>query len=384
MFWHNYKYRLKCFIRDKDNMFWTILFPLILATLFNMALSNISSAESFNEIELAIVENKEYENYSDFINAIKTVSDSTVESTSNNLFKINYVSKEEGEKLLENSKIEGYIYFDDEINLVVKESGIQESIIKGFLDDFQQTSSTIVNIINLKKDIMDNNPIDSISTRQSYVKKISLGKGDPNIIVQFFYALIGMTCLYGGLWGIKEVNALQANQSPQGARLNITPAHKLKMFLASVLAATTIQLIGLSILLLYLNFVLKISFGNELVYILLTCVISTLTGITYGTCVGSIINKGEGLKIGIFVGATMIMSYMSGMMNYKVKYEIHNKISILAYLNPANLITDSFYSLYYYDNYSKFFLNIGLLGIFTVVFSTITYFVIRRQKYASL
>lgn len=384
MFWHNYKYRLKCFIRDKENMFWTLLFPLILATLFNMALSNISSAESFKEIKIAIVENKKYEDYSDFNNAITAAALGNDGSNSKKLFNISYVSKEEGEKLLENNKIEGYIYFDEKINLVVKESGIYESIIKSFLDDFQQSRSTIVNIITINQNSMSQNLIESVSTRENFIKKFSLGKGEPNIVVQFFYALIGMTCLYGGLWGIKEVDALQANQSPQGARLNTTPTHKLKMFMSSVVAATTVQLIGLFLLLAYLNLVLKISFGDATVYVLVTSVISTITGITYGTCIGSLISKGVGLKIGIFIGATMLMSFLSGMMNYKVKYVIHNKVPILAYLNPANLITDSFYSLYYYDSYYKFYLNIGLLGVFILVFGSVTYFVIRRQKYASL
>ncbi|NLZ49131.1 MAG: ABC transporter permease [Clostridiales bacterium] len=384
MFWHNYKYRLKCFIRDKENMFWTLLFPLILATLFNMALSNISSAESFTEIKVAIVENKQYKDYLNFINDIEAVSEEKETSNGKSLFKISYVSKEEGERLLADNKIEGYIYFDDEINLVVKESGINESIIKSFLDDFQQSRSTMVNIINMKQGSVDNKLIEDLSTRQDYTKKFSLGKEEPDVVVQFFYALIAMTCLYGGLWGIKEVEVLQANQSPQGARLNITPTNKLKMFLASILAATTVQIIGLFLLLTYLNLVLKISFGNQFAYVLLTCMISIITGITYGTFIGALINKGVGLKIGIFIGATMIMSFMSGMMNFKVKYTIYNKMSILSYVNPANLITDSFYSLFYYDTYSKFYLNIGLLCIFVLVFSSVTYFILRRHKYASL
>lgn len=384
MFWHNYKYRLKCFIRDKQNMFWTLLFPLLLATLFNMSLSNISSAESFKEIKVAVVENEEYKNYSAFINAITAVSDGNEGSNRKNLFNISYVSKEEGEKLLDNNEIEGYIYFDDELNLVVKESGIFQSIIKGFLDDFQQSTSTVVNIINMNQATVDNGLADIVSSRQNFIKKFSLGKGEPNIVLQFFYALIGMTCLYGGLWGIKEVDALQANQSPQGARLNMAPTHKLKMFLASVLAATTIQLLALFLLLAYLNLGLNISFGNEILYVLLTCIISTITGITYGTCIGALINKGEGLKIGVFIGSTMLMSFFAGMMNHKVKYMIHSKLPILSYLNPANLITDSFYTLYYYNTYNKFYFNIGLLCIFVVLFGSVTYFVLRRQKYASL
>lgn len=43
MFLFNYRYRLKCILRDRQLMFWTLLFPILLATLFNLALSNITA-----------------------------------------------------------------------------------------------------------------------------------------------------------------------------------------------------------------------------------------------------------------------------------------------------------------------------------------------------
>ena len=88
--------------------------------------------------------------------------------------------------------------------------------------------------------------------------------------------------------------------------------------------------------------------------------------------------------MGILIGSTMTMCFLSGMMYADMKYIVATKIPILAYLNPANLITDSFYALYYYNTHTQFFTDILLLCGFTVIFSTITYFVLRRQKYASL
>lgn len=43
MFLFNYRYRLKCILRDRQLMFWTLLFPILLATLFNLALSKIAT-----------------------------------------------------------------------------------------------------------------------------------------------------------------------------------------------------------------------------------------------------------------------------------------------------------------------------------------------------
>jgi ABC-2 type transport system permease protein len=149
-------------------------------------------------------------------------------------------------------------------------------------------------------------------------------------------------------------------------------------------AATTVQLGELFLLLGYLIFILKVNFGSQLGYIALTCIIGTITGVTFGTCIASIIKKGEGLKIAILVTVTMTMSFLSGMMNDKIKYIVSTNIPILGYINPANLITDCFYSLYYYNTHTQFFTDIILLCVFNVIFSMMTYFVLRREKYASL
>jgi ABC-2 type transport system permease protein len=72
------------------------------------------------------------------------------------------------------------------------------------------------------------------------------------------------------------------------------------------------------------------------------------------------------------------------MMYQDMKYIIATNAPIVAYLNPVNLLTDAFYSLYYYDTYTRYALNMGILGAFIVVFCAATYMIIRRQKYASL
>lgn len=383
MFFHNYRYRLKCILRDKQTMFWTLIFPILLATLFNLAFSNISSAENFSEIKVGIVKDEEYKKNTDFIKAIESVSTSK-DSSKKNLFDIQYITKEQGEELLEDREIEGYVYFKDGINLVVKETGINETIIKGFLDDFKQTTSTITTIISNNPGAVEKGLFSSVSERKDYLKEVAVSSAAPNTVVNYFYSLIAMTCLYGSFFGLKEVNALQANLSPQGARVNMAPTHKIKVFISSVIAATTIQLVEIFILLGYLNFALKISFGSQFGYIALTCLASVITGVTFGTCIASIVKKGEGVKIGILITLTMTMSFMAGLQYDKMKYIISEKAPILAYLNPANLITDSFYALYYYNTHTQFFIDIAILCGFSVVFSIITYFVIRRQKYASL
>jgi len=375
MFLFNYRYRLKCIFKDRQLMFWTFLFPILLATLFNLAFANLSSADSFLKVNVAVVQNQELDQNPAFTQAIDGADD---------LFIVQYTTRAAADALLKDNQIDGYIVFDSDLNLVVNQSGLNQTIIREFLDDFVQSSATLVTIITANPTALDNGILAGVSSRSEYLTAVSASQSNPDPVVNYFYALIAMTCLYGGFLGVKEVVAIQADLSAVGARINLAPTNKLTVFLSSMLAATTIQLLELLILLAFLIGVLGISFGDQLGYIALTCVAGSLTGVTFGACIGSIIKKSEGLKIGILIGSTMIMSFLAGMMSADMKYLVMTRAPILGYLNPANLITDSFYALYYYNTHTQFFTDILLLCGFTLLFSTVTYLVIRRQKYASL
>ncbi|MEW9077205.1 ABC transporter permease [Terrisporobacter glycolicus] len=380
MFLHSYKYRVKCIIRDKNMMFWTLLFPILLATLFNLSLSNLSSAEDFSAVNIAIVKDKEYDN-KEFIDVVNSVS---VGESDDPLFNIKYTSEVKAKDLLDNNKIDGYLYLDKDIDIVVKDSGINQTIIKSFVDEYKQTESTIKRIIKENPMAMQSIGVDNLFKKTDYIKEVAISKTSINESINYFYTLIAMACLYGGFLGLKEISQIQANQSPQGARVSVAPTHKLKVFMSSMIAATTVQLFDIGVLMAYLSFVLKVSFSNQIGYILLACVVGTITGVSFGTCLGVVLKKSEGVKVGILVGATMSMSFLSGMMYDKMKYIVNSKMPILSYINPVNLIADSFYSLYYYDTTTKYFINIGLLCILSIVCSGITYLVLRGQKYASL
>jgi len=137
-------------------------------------------------------------------------------------------------------------------------------------------------------------------------------------------------------------------------------------------------------LLLFMTYVLKIDFGNRVGYIVLTTFMGSLTGLTFGSFVSALVKKSENLKVAIALSVTMTGSFLAGMMYAGMKYVVISKAPILAYINPVNLITDAFYTLYYYADLNRYFLNIFLLFVMSVVFSIGTYMILRRRRYASI
>ncbi|HEY5585013.1 MAG TPA: ABC transporter permease [Ruminiclostridium sp.] len=380
MFWHIFSNRLKCIIRDKQLVFWTLVFPLILATLFSMTLINISKQEAFKSIDIAVVNNEAYQKDVGFKNFLTEASQGD-----NKLFNINLTTKEEAEKLLDNGKVEGYITVETQINLVVKNSGLNQTIIKSVLDEYNQTVSAVNSIVTDNPTALQNGLLEDVGKRIEFTKNIQAGtKEKPDSAVNYFYTLIAMACLYGSFFGLKEITDIQADLSKRAARLNVAPVHKLKVLVSGLCAGFAVLLLEISILLSYLVFAMKVDFGDQIGYILLTCFVGCATGISFGAIVSAIIKKREGVKTAILIGATMTACFLSGMMYGNMKYIVEKNVPILAYINPAALITDAFYALYYYDTPTRFFTNIGLLSGLTVIFCLVTYLIIRRQKYASI
>ena len=88
MFLHCFKYAFKMLLKTKVLVFWTMLFPIILGTLFNAVFSNIYESETlFREVPVAVVG-------ADDNSAFKAVLDE-IEKDGTKLFTISYTDEQE-------------------------------------------------------------------------------------------------------------------------------------------------------------------------------------------------------------------------------------------------------------------------------------------------
>jgi len=145
-----------------------------------------------------------------------------------------------------------------------------------------------------------------------------------------------------------------------------------------------IHYMGLLILLGYMQFGLGVNFGDQFGYVALIVLIGSILGISMGAVISALIKKGEGIKIAVVLLISMLGSFMAGMMIADIKYYIAQKMPILGFINPANLLSDALYALYYYDTHTRLYQNLAGMSAFALIFCTLTYLLIRGRKYASL
>lgn len=380
MFWHIFTYRLKCTVRNYQVLFWTLGFPVILATFFGMAFANIGTATEFETIRMGVVNTAEYKADTNFQTHLKDAS----AGSDDPMFELTvFDTQDDAAKALREKTISGYILETDTMQLYIRSAGINPTIMKSFIDWYMETVSAVNGIIADHPESAMKLP-GILSESITYVNDVNTNPNKPNSILTYYYALIAMTCLYGAFMGLTEVGAVQANQTATAARVNLAPVHKMKVFACSLCSATLIQYLSILILIAYLIFVQKVDFGNQAGFILLASFAGCSAGVSFGALVGAVVKKGEGIKTGVVIGLSMLMSFLSGLMSAKIKYTATKSFPILAYINPGNLIADAFYSLYYYQTYNRYLLNVGLLFAFSFVFYFITYLIMRRQQYESL
>lgn len=393
MFIHNFKYSLKTLFRNKALIFWTFAFPIILGTFFNMAFSNIESSEKLDIINIAIIKNDDFNNNEIFKTAFEELSD---KNNDDRLFETRYTTEEEAKKLLEDEEIVGYMKLvNDEPKLTFTTSGINETIFKYVSEEITQTSNIIKYLSEeeIKKEMIAGNyNIDYESiynrvielTEEDNVRLNNVSNSNLSYTMIEFYTLIAMACLYGGILGAVAINQNLANMTNQGKRVSVSPTSKGKIILSSVLASYITQLVGVALLFLYTIFVLKVDYGNKLGLDIALAMAGSLAGLSIGVAVATTIKSNDNVKTGIIIAITMLGCFLSGMMGITMKYIIDKNIPIINKLNPASMITDGFYSLYYYDTLDRYIFDIGSLLIFALILIAISYISLRRQKYDSI
>lgn len=392
MFIHNFKYSLKTLLRNKGLIFWTFAFPIILGTLFNLAFSDIENKETLDIIDIAIINNEEFKNDAYFTESFKALS----KKSKDQLFNTKYTNLSTAKNLLKENKITGYLLFENnEVKITVNDKGYNETILRFVVDEISSQKEMLETITS--KEITDSYKAGNLNVdyEKIYQDTLSLindtspklnniSNSNLSYTMIEYYTLLAMACLYGAIISMFITNKKLANMSSAGKRTSISPAHKRTLLLGSFLASYLVQLLGIIILYLYTIFVIKVDYGNNIFLVFLLLMTGSFAGLSLGIAIATVLKSNENAKMGILISLTMFFSFLSGMMGITMKYVIDSNIPLLNKINPAAMITDGFYSLYYYDTLDRFYFNIISLLLFSVILLFISYQGLRREKYDSI
>jgi len=371
---HLLKYSFLHKVRDFSMVFWPLVFPLLLGTLFYAAFGRATTAD-FETVETAIVRAEDADTA--FFDYLDELEDSSPE-----LLHISEMTAEAADAALLEASVSGVFTVGSEPSLTVASNGLPESILESVLESYLTGKHTMLQVYETHPEHMAD-AAEKIKEYDEIVIQVSLGGNNANGNNQFFYTLIAMACLYGAFIGLGAAMTLQANVTPLAARKCAASTRKLGLVFSELLTAFGIHLCNMLILLGYLK-LLGLCFNGLLSLMLLVIFFGTLLGVSLGVFVGSFGKVREGVKVAVILSVSMTGSFLAGLMSAPVKHLVDKAAPMVNLVNPAALISDAFYCINVFEDNARLTRDIGILAAETAVLVILSLLMVRRERYDSI
>ena len=365
MWLHSFKNTFRYLLRQRAMLFWALIFPIVLGIFFKLAFGNITEMDKFKTIDVAVNENlMKDENFKRFM---KEMEDEEY---------FHVTEAKDKDVLDEKDAPKAYIESMDKI--YTKKSGISETMVETIMNVYSQKFSMIARI--MQKD--PTTDLSKIVGVDDHIKDVS--RKNMDMTNTFFYTLLGMTAIYGYMWGMFVIYQYEANLSTNAKRNAISPTKKSTMLSASLLVSWIINFVIILIFIIYLKYGLGVDFGGRALPLIVLSALASLSGVAFGVLLGVSNKASLDTKIGLGIAITMLMSFLAGMMVSDLKIIIAEKAPIINKLNPVAIVTDAVYSLYYYDSMARFNWDMINLALITLLFVVASLFFMRGKEYESL
>lgn len=370
------KYRLKCFLKNKMLLFWTLCFPIILSTIFNFVLKDLQNLVPLETISVAVVEG-------DNKTLTSLVKEFSNPKSENYILDASFVDEDKAHQLLDDNKVSSILYVDQKARVVANKYNYDTTILKSIINSYSRVYSQVEYLVTKDPALFQTLVINDLFENDAQIEQLKSESSGKDMNMIYFYNIIAMVCLYGMLWGVRICSDAQATQSKRAARINISPLPKLKMLLIDYGISFILIVSEILIAFAYLYFVLNISFGDTFPLMALVVLACSLTSLSLGTLIATTQMKFEA-KVGIITSATVLLNFLAGMMSSGIPFLIKEYLPVLTYINPADLIVRSFSTMYYSVNLDRVYLNIAILTGMGIIFLILSYLRIRRVSYASI
>lgn len=367
---HLIKYRFLQIIRMRSLMFWALLFPLILGTLYYFGFWKNANNPQLEKLDVAVVVQED----SPFLAFLEGAED---------LLRLHVMEAHEAREALENGNVQGIYTEGAKRTLTVASTGVASSMLETILEQYNANERLIEEVAAEHPERLEG-MLHSMEEYKDRTTETSLGGTVRNSLVEYFFALIGMACMFGCDLGFFVSVSSNADQSPVGMRRNISYLSRGKMMVADFLVAYGIHFVNLWILVCYLKGILHIPLGEDNGNILLLCMAGGMIGVSFGIIGGSIGKKSGSHRLNFLTLITMLLSFFGGLMVQNMRNIVDKFCPMLNALNPVALISDGFFSMTIYEDMARYWRNVITLFGMGVIFLAVGCIVMRRKRYDSI
>lgn len=445
--WTTFKTTVRTLLLTPSAVVWTLIFPIVLATVFNFMFEPVRSTGSVEAVDVAVVADDAWED-SPFSQVVDTLSEADEP-----LLAVHPVATEkEARELIAEGSVAGAYIVDaagnegnaeqsgsDELDAVdaagpadaagaasgsgtaagssdVSDStssagstgapriilapagsgtgsdasyDVNRAILESVATSYLQSEALIEELATHDPmALSDPTTIENALGLSVSVREVSLTHAQPDSMVRFYYALLGMASIFAAQLAGESVWHLQPTSSAAGARRTVSSTSRMRLLIPTIGACWAVSTTFLAIAFGYICLTAHIDFSGREGLCLVGIAAASLLSCGIGALVGALPGRmGSDSRRGILTALTCLLSLFAGLYGeptMKLADTIAQALPAATWLNPVCLIRDLFYTVYYYDTLVPFALRLAACMGIAAALLTVSAACMRRSAHEHL
>lgn len=445
--WTTFKATVRTLLLTPSAVVWTLIFPIVLATVFNFMFEPLRSTGSVEAVKVAVVADDAWED-SPFSQVVDTLSEADEP-----LLAVHPVATEqEARELIAEGSVAGAYIVDaagnegnaeqngsDELDavdaagpadaagaasgsgtaagssdvststssagstgaprIILAPAGsgtgsdasydVNRAILESVATSYLQSEALIEELATHDPvALSDPTTIENALGLSVSVREVSLTHAQPDSMVRFYYALLGMASIFAAQLAGEGVWHLQPTSSAAGARRTVSSTSRMRLLIPTIGACWAVSTTFLAIAFGYICLTAHIDFSGREGLCLVGIAAASLLSCGIGALVGALPGRmGSDSRRGILTALTCLLSLFAGLYGeptMKLADTIAQALPAATWLNPVCLIRDLFYTVYYYDTLVPFALRLAACMGIAAALLTVSAACMRRSAHEHL
>ena len=445
--WTTFKATVRTLLLTPSAVVWTLIFPIVLATVFNFMFEPMRSTGSVEAVDVAVVADDAWED-SPFSQVVDTLSEADEP-----LLAVHPVATEqEARELIAEGSVAGAYIVDaagnegnaeqsgsDELDavdaagpadaagaasgsgtaagssdvststssagstgaprIILAPAGsgtgsdasydVNRAILESVVTSYLQSEALIEELATHDPvALSDPTTIENALGLSVSVREVSLTHAQPDSMVRFYYALLGMASIFAAQLAGESVWHLQPTSSAAGARRAVSGTSRMRLLIPTIGACWAISTTFLAIAFGYICLTAHIDFSGREGLCLVGIAASSLLSCGIGALVGALPGRmGSDSRRGILTALTCLLSLFAGLYGeptMELADTVAHVFPAATWLNPVCLIRDLFYTVYYYDTLVPFSLRLAACAGIAAVLLAVSAACMRRSAHEHL
>ncbi|WP_417037299.1 ABC transporter permease [Collinsella stercoris] len=445
--WTTFKTTVRTLLLTPSAVVWTLIFPIVLATVFNFMFEPMRSTGSVEAVKVAVVADDAWED-SPFSQVVDTLSEADEP-----LLAVHPVATEqEARELIAEGSVAGAYIVDaagnegnaeqsgsDELDavdaagpadaagaasgsgtaagssdvststssagstgaprIILAPAGsgtgsdasydVNRAILESVATSYLQSEALIEELATHDPvALSDPTTIENALGLSVSVREVSLTHAQPDSMVRFYYALLGMASIFAAQLAGESVWHLQPTSSAAGARRTVSSTSRMRLLIPTIGACWAVSTTFLAIAFGYICLTAHIDFSGREGLCLVGIAAASLLSCGIGALVGALPGRmGSDSRRGILTALTCLLSLFAGLYGeptMELADTIAQALPAATWLNPVCLIRDLFYTVYYYDTLVPFSLRLSACAGIAAVLLAVSAACMRRSAHEHL